>query len=217
VVATAQTDFSSYPCIVVPKDMELPGYLQAVPHVSDDESLGKGLAQILPHAADRAAGSRSSQADLDAAKGSFSIVTKRCECLMLPASLDSLDGDVFSVSANQTVATCFVGSMDGKPLRESRRMLLLYVTDQKNTGTVIEREEGSVVTRRYGRLPLLALRGQVDCRFRLPGRTLPQVWALRYDGSRATQLPARKTDDGFAFTAQAVTSKDTYFAHELVW
>lgn len=217
VVATPETDLSGYPCIVVPKDMKLPGHLEAVPHVRDDESLGKGLEQMLPPVADRATGSPSRQADLDAAKGSFSIVTKRCECLMLPASLDSLAGDVFRVSANRTVATCFVGSLDGKTLRESRRMLLLYVTDQKNTGTVIEREEGSVVTRRYGRLPLLALRGQVDCRFRLPGRTLPQVWALRYDGSRATQLPARKTDDGFALTAQAVTSKDAYFAYELVW
>ena len=43
------------------------------------------------------------------------------------------------------------------------------------------------------------------------------AWGLQHDDLSQGEWSIVPADDGFAFVAQAVTDKDTYFAYELVW
>ena len=43
----------------------------------------------------------------------------------------------------------------------------------------------------------------------LPNHPLPQVWALKYDGTRAVKIPPKQIADGFFFAAQAVSSRQS--------
>jgi hypothetical protein len=48
-------------------------------------------------------------------------------------------------------------------------------------------------------------------------RPLPQIWALRYDGSRSAAVEPGPVQAGFTFEARAVTDPETFCAYELVW
>ena len=96
----------------------------------------------------------------------------------------------------------------------------MYLTDLKNTDTEIEYEpkpKGNVIVRNPGKLPLLVRQGKIEMAFKLKDRPLPQIWALKYDGSRSVIIEPRRTADGFSFGALAVTNPETFAAYELVW
>ena len=67
-----------------------------------------------------------------------------------------------------------------------------------------------------GTIPFLR-QGKIEMTFKMKDRPLPQIWALRYDGSRSTKVEPRRTDDGFAFEAKAVTNPETFAAFEITW
>ncbi len=96
----------------------------------------------------------------------------------------------------------------------------------KDTSTLQKNEPGEVILP-AGSFSLLEInadhsenthvyKAEADWR-PMKDRPLPQVWALRYDGSRSTKVEPRRTDDGFAFEAQAVTNRETFSAFEITW
>ena len=68
-----------------------------------------------------------------------------------------------------------------------------------------------------GDVPFLLRQGKAVFSVNTDATEFPQVWALKYDGSRSVQVAPRKTPTGFAFIAKAVTDEDTYFAYEILW
>ena len=137
---------------------------------------------------------------------------------LLPAEVHQATGKCMSISGNSTVSVCFAGSLDGRPLPESHRALVLYLTDLKNTGTEIEYEpKEKVVVRNPGHLPLLIQQGKIEMSFQMKDRPLPQVWALKYDGSRSVEIMPHPTPEGFSIGLQAVTDPETFCAFELIW
>jgi hypothetical protein len=213
VVLDGTEDLREYSHVVTPPDMKPPESLKDVTTWPADTQLAARLAE-----AHLGAESKAPKVALDTKTGSAQISTPRCETFLLPAEVAHASGECVSISGNATVAVCFAGSLDGHALPDARRMLALYLTDLKNTGTEIEYEpKEKVVVRNPGQLPLLVRQGKIEMFFQMKDRPLPQVWALKYDGSRSVEIKPRPTHAGFAIELKAVTAPDTFCAYELVW
>jgi hypothetical protein len=218
VLVTDKTDLSGYPCVVIPDDMEIPDRLKQLRCYKADDQLLDNLNDILFEPMRRNVGCESRQVELDSQKKSLKLLTAQSECFMLPEDLDSLQGNVVNVAGNENTSTCFVTSLDEKILAESRRILALYITDLKNTDSVVEYPaNGGCILKEMGTMPYLLRQGDISITVKTRNSDLPQIWSLKYDGSRSVPVHPLKTETGFTFSAQAVTNEDTYFAYEIMW
>lgn len=220
VVLDGHERLDDFPCVVIPPDMAPPPALVAAGKkiFRADDALETEVESFLH--TQPSLSRPATRLQLDPKSGSGQISTARSETFLLADGTDQATGNAVSVRNNHTVAVCFAGSLDRRPLAESGRMLVLYLTDLKNTGTQIEpdpKAADSVIVRQPGELPLLLRQASIELNFRHTGKTLPEIWALRYDGSRTQKLAPHPTADGFAFTAQAMTAPDTFAAYEVVW
>lgn len=94
-----------------------------------------------------------------------------------------------------TPATAVVTSLDGRPLRESGRVLVCHLTDVRNTDQQYDPRRR--VLSDWGRLPLLARNGRA--RLRLARAAPPgavRAWALSTGGRRIAEAPVRVEPDG---------------------
>jgi len=206
-------DLTPYPRVVVPADMPVPDSLKTAKVLLADAKLSTQLAEVQP-----GVDGKFPKVAMDTATGSAQIFTPRSETFLLPAEVAKAAGKCVTVSGNATVAVCFAGSLDGHPLPESRRVLALYLTDLKNTGTEIEYEPNQkVVVHNPGQLPLLVRQGTIEMSFQMKDRPLPQVWALKYDGTRGVEIKPRPTSTGFSIDLQAVTNPEVFCTYELIW
>jgi hypothetical protein len=202
-------DLRNFSHVEVPPDMPLPDRLKEMTIWPADNHLPALAVQQKTTPA---------PFHMDTATGAAQISTPRSETFLLPAEVSQSTGKRVSISGNTTVSVCFAGSLDGSPLPECHRALVLYLTDLKNTGTEIEYEpKERVVVRNPGHLPLLVQQGRIEMAFQMKDRPLPHVWALKYDGTRGAELQPRRTPTGFALSLQAVTDPETFCAYELVW
>jgi hypothetical protein len=220
VMVDDDTDLSMYPAVIIPEDMvTIPSSVRNARHHAANAKLLENLSDILPNQSTEAITSTTGQTRIDAKTNTFTISTSKSETLLLSNGAQEAKATLVSVDGNTDVATCFVGAIDSQPLRESKQMLVLYLTDLKNTGTVISptSEEGRPVIHDAGELPYLLQQGEVTFTIRLPDRSLPRIWELKYDGTRADEISPIRTNDGFSFIARAVTSNDTYGGYEIAW
>ena len=121
-------------------------------------------------------------------------VTPCTESVCLEAGTSAKLGrmEVRSTSANGCVA---VTSVDGEPIGESKRMVLLYITREANEGMVTSADGKTMVN--MGGYPALLQTGVVDLRLDLPA----DGWALYlldYGGGRLERLPVRMEDGRLA-------------------
>lgn len=212
VLLDGKEKLDAYPCLVVPADMKLPESLKDKKVVLANEALAANVAKYAPPAA-------TSPWIWDVKAGTAQIVCPQSETFMLPSTVESGSGPWVKVTGNKTVSVSFAGSLDNEALEKSQHVLAMYLTDIRNTGCEIETgKNGEMLVRRIGQTPLLVRQGKVTMSFRMKDRALlPQIWALKYDGTRSVEITPQKTDEGFSFEAQAVTAPDTFAAYELVW
>lgn len=211
-------DWSQYACAVIPKDMKIPEGLKNTMCIVADSSLHEKMKKLLPGLKSQTYTSSNGQTTLDVSQKTFSIVTPKAECFMLPDTKAGIQGNSVSVSENKLISTCFVGSLDQRSLEQSKRLLVLYITDLKNTNSVVKYPQyGGAVLEINGTLPFLLRQGDCEFSIKTTHADLPRIWALKYNGSREKVIVPRKTMDGFAFTVKAVTSKNAYFAYEICW
>jgi hypothetical protein len=217
VIYQEKTDLSQYPCVVVPLDMEIPATMRAAKYFRADMQLHANLKTFLPGLSQSRFESTTGQTILDSSQKTFSIVTPQAECFMLPKETPEIQGDRVGISGNQTISTSFIGSLDQQPIKTSRRLLALYMTDIKNTGTVLKYGLSGVEYLKQGTVPFLLRQASVTFSLKTLNPTLPKIWALKYDGSREIELTPHKTDEGVRFTVKAVSAKNAYFCYEIVW
>ena len=216
VLWTGHEDLSEFPIVVMPADQPLPADWPRKTVVRTGEP---GFATRLEEAL-AAAGSPAPSGGLtiDSVHGSAKIITPRSEAFLLPTEVEAADGVATSVAGNTSTSVVFAGSLDRRPLSESRHVLVLYLTETRNTGTVLEHvPKESGIVRRYGTLPLLVRQGRVELAFRSGTRPLPHVWALRFDGARSVELVPQRTSGGFTCVLPTLSSPDTFSAFELNW
>jgi hypothetical protein len=120
-----------------------------------------------------------------------------------PHQLDSL-----TVVSSSQPAQVTALSLDGKPLKESRRLLLVYATDALNSGATFEQED-RVLLRHKGSLPILMRRGVFSVTLKNQQAANLTVWALGLDGTRRQKIiPAKVSGDAIILRIDTASLTD---------
>jgi hypothetical protein len=148
----------------------------------------------------------------------LSLITGKSECFVLPAEKEG-KGNVMQVRKNTTYATFFASSLDGKKLKDSSRILILHLTDIKNTKSKFLNEQHTLLAKN-GELPHLVRKGQAEILMKLKesktgtGKT-PVLWALDISGKRIEKINVKENGEGLILFPVDTTINST-MAYELV-
>lgn len=110
-----------------------------------------------------------------------------------------------------TGALLSVSSLDGQPLAASRRMLVIYATDARNTGMTF-RDKAEKTIESFGRLPVLIRRGEVD--FKLAGTGAWLLSPVGLDGVIGKPLAAGDGDLSVRLSNVTPKGPTTFFLVE---
>ena len=110
----------------------------------------------------------------------------------------SYDGSFLSVHGADGFASISVHSLDGKPLRESRSLLLFHLTNTANSGMTF-RSADRTLLENWGKLPLLARAGRAEISLAISSGA---VEALGLDGKRDGRISVRHSGDRIRFDVQ---------------
>lgn len=149
---------------------------------------------------------------LDAAAGIAAAQTEQSEVFVLPNG-KRFSGAFLDAESIAGFALAAAVSVDGKAITESARILLLHLTDVKNSGTRF-RDPEMTVLEDDGALPLLMKRGVM--RFSLATAKPLRLWGCDISGRRVEELPIARTEGKIVFLAETVKDgKARYFVYEL--
>ena len=157
---------------------------------------------------------RSSTGELSLNKksGTFQAVTPRSEAFILPAGYTGTGN--FAVMENRKSFGAFlVSSMDRLPLMESRRILILHLTDVKNEGAVF-REPEMATLEKSGSAALLLRRGEAVLQIRRPFDG--KLFACDITGCRLFEIPPRKNGGQTFYQLKTDSGKGAVLAYELI-
>ena len=134
---------------------------------------------------------------LDNKAGTLLVDTPRTAAVVGPAGEAPLTAGALSVRDRTRFASVSASAMDGKSLGESRRILLLHITDVINTDMVFA-DASRRELHDWGTLPHLLRTGSATVTLRAaPGLTLYKVAP---DGARIGKIPATYADGAYTFT-----------------
>ncbi|MDD3155800.1 MAG: hypothetical protein PHS41_13150, partial [Victivallaceae bacterium] len=198
------------------KESLLPHYVPGIP----DEDLKKLMKRkLLPEDAVNLAKEqfRSSTGEivLDAGKEIFHVSTPRSEGCVLGGGQSSA-GRFLTVVRTDIFAAFFAGSLDGEALSKSKRILLLHLTDTKNTGMTFTNADCNTCIDE-GTLPLLVRRGVAEIELARAFGGDWKCYMLDLDGTRIGTLDFRSTAVGKTWLRLATDrSGKAVAAYELV-
>ncbi len=125
------------------------------------------------------------QIKLETKEKRLTVITPRTEGMTLNAGqggkLPALE-----VVSTEVPAAVTLTSVDGKPLRESRRMVLIYVTESANSGMVLSEDRVTMI--KQGTFPPLLRTGQFKVLLSSSNSKGLKVWALGLNGSRREEV-----------------------------
>jgi len=98
-----------------------------------------------------------------------------------------------TVEINKTDATVWVSSVDGKPIAESRRLILSHLTDLQNTGARFG-EKARQTLLAWGELPHVVRAGSATVTVKFKEAKAAKAWALATSGRRVAEVPAELRD-----------------------
>jgi hypothetical protein len=121
----------------------------------------------------------------------LSVVTEKTEAVAfgsnLPSPLASLT--IKSASAPALLA---VSSIDGLALAQSKRLLLIYATDARNSGMTFADSNAQALTN-LGTLPILIKNSQITFSLNNVNTAKLHLYTLKLNGQRGVELPIDKT------------------------
>lgn len=158
--------------------------------------------------------SETGQIELCPNDGTLKLVTDASECFVLPAKT-RLEGKSVRVSNGSAFGVVYVLSADGKPVIDTKRMLILFLTDSVSSGMQFAGQDNQLMLTR-GALPYLVRRGDAEIQIRRQSKDGVQLWAVGPDGTRLKQIEMMQNGDWLTFKAQTVSGAGTSLAYELV-
>lgn len=127
---------------------------------------------------------------------SLEVVTPRTEAFA--GASGSFGGKVLQVDGMTSPQAAALISLDGKPLAESRMMLMLHLVDMANTNMTF-RNTRRTILETYGKSPLLLARRKIKVALRLPFQA--KVETLDFEGRRTGPVSTSYADGMLRFTA----------------
>jgi hypothetical protein len=156
--------------------------------------------------------SSTGQITLDAQHGALTIQTPRSLCLSLSSGQSGSAG-ILSAKNHEVFTTISLHSLDGKPLTESKRMVLFHLPDVKNTNMKFA-DDTCLQLDDWGTLPHLVRNTSTDIQLDDINDQL-HVWAIDMSGKRIKQMPVKRTQGHLVFTAQTVQDEGGFLVYEL--
>ncbi|MBS1368471.1 MAG: hypothetical protein HPZ91_00820 [Lentisphaeria bacterium] len=146
-------------------------------------------------------------------QNAFQAVTPRSEGFLLPPG-GELRGSFATVRSRGGACAVLIAARDGKALADSSRILLLHLTETKNTAMRFSSPEMTQIEE-WGTLPLLMRRNAAEITLGLnaPAR----LYACDFDGRRKSELPLGDAGHGrYGFIADNFTQDGAVAVYELV-
>ena len=119
---------------------------------------------------------------------------------------------MLSISKIRYPQTAALISLDGKPLEESRRMVLFHFGNSVENNVVQSDRGGMTLIEKKGTFPLLMHNISAKVSLKLKGKAPVKVYALNFDGSRQGEVKVKDN----TFTASASLFKDAVVAYEII-
>ena len=113
---------------------------------------------------------------------------------------DTLKAAPLTARVRGSQAAIWVSSVDLKPLAESNRILLTFLTDLQKDGTQFLNEKG-LVLQKWGTERIVVHHGEADVMLVLRNAADYDVWMLETDGRRVAKVPVKNVDGKLSFTA----------------
>lgn len=157
--------------------------------------------------------SETSEMVLDKKRQTWKLVTARSEAFISPKG-ESFKGDFANIRNSRGWSSTLIASIDKKPLKESTRILILHLSDVKNTNMRFDDPEMTIL-RASGTTPHLARRAESVVTFN-DAREGWKLYALRQDGSRGGEVEIERANAKASAKLSTVRGKSVVFAYELV-
>ena len=136
---------------------------------------------------------------IDTKKGDVTVASPRTAAVCSIEKNDLVAGPL-SVSGATTFCSVSASAMDSANLVNSRKVLVLHITDVLNTDMVFTNPK-MTDTKNWGTLPYLARAGKANVSLKNSNAGL-SVYALASDGSRLRKVSAKYIDGAYVFTAE---------------
>lgn len=149
---------------------------------------------------------------LDAERQIFQMVTPRSESILASAKTERT-GKILTVRIQDAFAAISLASMDGKPLSQSRRMLLLHLTENKSEGAVF-RDSSMSVQEKSGSSKQLLRRNRADVLLKLKDKF--RVFACTGTGKRLFEVPVKPEKEGFLLALDNASAPGGVLLYELL-
>ena len=162
---------------------------------SETNAVRFGMVRMAEHAPCRG---RDGQVAIDREKGIMTVVTDRTAGGFATAGMFRAGPVAFDVGAVPT--TAWVSALDGTTITQSRRLLLVHLTDVQGTGCTYA-DASRRQMERPGAYPPLARRGRLAVRLALEDPVACEVWALTTSGRRIERVPSSVINGRLAFVA----------------
>ena len=133
---------------------------------------------------------------VDVKRGVFAVDSPLTQGAFLRSGDASLSGLSFGVKG--CFATVWTTSLDGRPLNDSKHILVSHLTESLNSDAAFTDETRTVMTA-FGHVPHLMRRGSADCRLTVAAGEY-RLYALASNGSRLSELPCCLRDGELCFT-----------------
>lgn len=147
----------------------------------------------------------------DAAK--FTVTTPNSEGALLNGK-ETADLSVLRITNRNGFAAFLAAAVDGKPLRESERILLLHLTESKNSGMEFSESRRQVVNH-LGKVPVLIRRGSAEVTLKRPLDGF-RLYAVDLTGKRTFEVPLKTVGSESAFLLDTFAKEGVTLAYELV-
>jgi len=103
---------------------------------------------------------------------------------------ETIETDAVTVHQDETDATVWVSSIDGQPIRQSKRLILTHLTDLQNSGIHFG-EKARQTLHAWGGLPHLVRDGAATVRVKLDNADGVRIWELATSGRRLAPVPTK--------------------------
>lgn len=157
--------------------------------------------------------SSTSEMVLDKKNETWQLVTPRSEAFIGPKG-KSFKGNFSEIRNSRGWSATLVSSIDNNPLKDSSKILILHLSDIKNTNMRFDDPEMTIL-RDNGTKPLLARKTDIIVKFKNPMEGW-KLYALNNDGTRGDEIEIDRTAEMASVRLSTVKGRTVIFAYELV-
>lgn len=159
--------------------------------------------------------SETGQLTFDTKNGVLTVVTPKLEGATVKSD-QPLKLDALTIRSSSLPASITAASLDGAPLRGSKRILLVHATNAASEGTVYSNEFFDAEIE-IGTFPMLIRSAKFAVELETRSAAAPKIYALNFDGTREKELPTKWQTGKLSFELDTSTLEYGTVFYEIVY